>query len=73
MLLTLLLTIIITAGDTAIALTTEPIVSTSAKDDSVKVSVDKALVVRSALEVTTTQDAIINPTSEDPIVTSDMR
>ena len=47
--------------------------STSTEVDSVKILVDKALVVRPALEVTTIQDAITTPTSEALVVTSEMR
>ena len=62
-----------TARNVAIALTTEQVVSTIAENDSVKVSVDKALAVRPTLEVTTTQDVIITPTLEALVVTSKMR
>jgi len=67
------ITVIVAIGDTALARTKEPIIDIGAEDSSVKATARKALAVKPVLEVATTQEAVIAPTPESPVVTSEMR
>ena len=66
-------TIIIAVRNTILARTEEPIIDIGAEDSFIKALARKAFAVKPVLEITTTQEAVITPTPESFIVTSEMR